>query len=139
MNSVASVQRERKWAGRIAPDSCPHDISLCPTWPLSFQCNTCLRILLSKKINVTADDISIFSLGLVVKQPPLCIHPSPLLSSLLICIAHLFRKMLGATDGLFHVWFCPWCHLTLAMSRMLGRGRQGTEEVTPRAMVLEAL
>lgn len=47
--------------------------------------------------------------------------------------------MFGAVDGLFHVWLCPWCHLTLAMRRMLGRGRQGTEEVTPRAMVLEAL
>ena len=53
--------------------------------------------------------------------------------------AHLFRMILGAVDGVFHVWFCPWCHLTLAMRRMLGRGRQGTEEVTPRAMVLQAL
>lgn len=100
----------------------------------------CLGLLLSKKImSLPVTSLLLTTWSLVTKQPLLWVHPSCYSSSVPICNTYLFSLMFGAVDGLFHVWLCPWCHFTLAMRRILGRGRQGTEEVTPRAMVLEAL
>lgn len=89
-------------------------------------------------MNATVDDVSAFS-HLEFSHNAAFAWGPPLPPACPMGFAYLFRMMFGASDGLFHVWLCPWCHLTWATRRMLGRGRQGTEEVTPRAMVLEAL